>query len=164
MCSGWGDSNSTSPASPAEVRQRARAILHGGADFIKVIATGAVLAPGTRPGVPELSEEEIRNMVSDAETHADEDRRARELAEVDLAAVPEAVGASRCEVDLRERRLLVWKVVCDFGRVRGRVLRGWRSAPAPVVDRPGRSGDRSACPPRLLSTRAPRRSAPGAQP
>jgi len=33
-------------ASPGEVRERARAILHGGADFIKVIATGAVLAPG----------------------------------------------------------------------------------------------------------------------
>src|SRR4029453_6389118 len=28
-----------------------------------------------------LSEEEIRNMVTDAETHADEDRKARELAE-----------------------------------------------------------------------------------
>jgi imidazolonepropionase-like amidohydrolase len=50
-------------ASPGEVRERARAILHGGADFIKVIATGAVLAPGTRPGVPELSEDEIRAAV-----------------------------------------------------------------------------------------------------
>src|SRR4029450_5726444 len=44
-------------SSPAEVRQRVRAILYGGADFIKVIATGAVLAPGTRPGAPELSPE-----------------------------------------------------------------------------------------------------------
>jgi imidazolonepropionase-like amidohydrolase len=50
-------------ASAAEVRTRARAILHGGADFIKVIATGAVLALGTRPGVPELSEDEIRAAV-----------------------------------------------------------------------------------------------------
>ena len=47
-------------ASAAEVRTRARAILHGGADFIKVIATGAVLTLGTRPGVPELSQDEIR--------------------------------------------------------------------------------------------------------
>ena len=39
-------------SSPAEVRQRVRAILYGGADFIKVIATGAVLALGTRPGAP----------------------------------------------------------------------------------------------------------------
>ena len=50
-------------ASAAEVRTRARAILHGGADFIKVIATGAVLTPGTRPGAPELSEDEIRAAV-----------------------------------------------------------------------------------------------------
>jgi imidazolonepropionase-like amidohydrolase len=50
-------------ASAAEVRTRARAILHGGADFIKVIATGAVLTLGTRPGVPELSEDEIRAAV-----------------------------------------------------------------------------------------------------
>src|SRR5919109_992047 len=50
-------------SSPAEVRERARAILHGGADFIKVIATGAVLTPGTRPGVPELSREELRAAV-----------------------------------------------------------------------------------------------------
>jgi imidazolonepropionase-like amidohydrolase len=52
--------------SPAEVRERVRAILHGGADFIKVIATGAVLAPGTVPGVPELSEQEIRAAVEEA--------------------------------------------------------------------------------------------------
>jgi imidazolonepropionase-like amidohydrolase len=50
-------------ASAGEVRERARAILHGGADFIKVIATGAVLAPGTKPGVPELSQDEIRAAV-----------------------------------------------------------------------------------------------------
>jgi hypothetical protein len=42
-------------SSPEEVRRRVRAILYGAADFIKVIATGAVLAPGTRPGAPELS-------------------------------------------------------------------------------------------------------------
>ena len=53
-------------ASPAEVRERVRAILYGGADFIKVIATGAVLAPGTRPGAPELSEDELRAAVEEA--------------------------------------------------------------------------------------------------
>jgi imidazolonepropionase-like amidohydrolase len=56
-------------SSPAEVRERARAILHGGADFIKVIATGAVLAPGTRPGVPELSQDELRAAVEVAEAY-----------------------------------------------------------------------------------------------
>ena len=52
--------------SPAEVRQRVRAILYGGADFIKVIATGAVLALGTRPGAPELSEDELAAAVTEA--------------------------------------------------------------------------------------------------
>ena len=53
-------------ASPAEVRRRVRAILYGGADFIKVIATGAVLALGTRPGAPELSPEELAAAVGEA--------------------------------------------------------------------------------------------------
>ncbi|MDH4159489.1 MAG: amidohydrolase family protein [Actinomycetota bacterium] len=49
-----------------EVRRSVRRILGGGADFIKVIATGAVLAPGTNPGAPELSEAEIRAAVDEA--------------------------------------------------------------------------------------------------
>src|SRR5204862_1400130 len=52
--------------SPDEVRKRVRKILHGGADFIKVIATGAVLTEGTTPGAPEFSEEEIRAAVQEA--------------------------------------------------------------------------------------------------
>ncbi len=49
-----------------EVRQRVREILNHGADFIKIIATGAVLAPGTRPGAPEYTEAEIRAAVEEA--------------------------------------------------------------------------------------------------
>jgi len=49
-----------------EVRQRVREILHGGADFIKVIATGAVLTQGTTPGAPEFTEEEIHAAVTEA--------------------------------------------------------------------------------------------------
>ena len=52
--------------SPDEVRARVRKILHGGADFIKVIATGAVLTEGTMPGAPEFSEAEIRAAVEEA--------------------------------------------------------------------------------------------------
>jgi imidazolonepropionase-like amidohydrolase len=48
-----------------EVRERVRKILAGGADFIKVIATGAVLTEGTTPGVPEFSEDEIRAAVEE---------------------------------------------------------------------------------------------------
>jgi imidazolonepropionase-like amidohydrolase len=49
-----------------EVRQRVRALLNGGADFIKVIATGAVLTRGTKPGVSEYTEEQIRAAVEQA--------------------------------------------------------------------------------------------------
>ena len=52
--------------SVSEVRQRVREILNHGADLIKVIATGAVLASGTKPGVEEFSEEEIHAAVTEA--------------------------------------------------------------------------------------------------
>ncbi|MBC7657469.1 MAG: amidohydrolase family protein [Frankiaceae bacterium] len=53
----------------AQVRQRVRELLAGGADFIKIIATGAVLAQGTEPGAPEYSEAEIRAAVEEAALH-----------------------------------------------------------------------------------------------
>ena len=49
-----------------EVRERVRALLNGGADFIKLIATGAVLTQGTRPGASEYTEEQIRAAVEQA--------------------------------------------------------------------------------------------------
>jgi imidazolonepropionase-like amidohydrolase len=49
-----------------EVRRVVRDILHGGADFIKVIATGAVLTEGTVPSTPEFSEAEIGAAVEEA--------------------------------------------------------------------------------------------------
>ena len=52
--------------SAPEVRQKVRALLNGGADFIKILATGAVLTRGTKPGVSEYTEEEIRAAVDQA--------------------------------------------------------------------------------------------------
>jgi imidazolonepropionase-like amidohydrolase len=52
--------------SATEIRQRVREILNHGADLIKIIATGAVLAAGTKPGVEEYSEEEIHAAVTEA--------------------------------------------------------------------------------------------------
>jgi imidazolonepropionase-like amidohydrolase len=49
-----------------EVRDAVRRILHGGADFIKMLATGAVLTEGTIPGAPEFSEAELRVGVEEA--------------------------------------------------------------------------------------------------
>jgi len=45
---------------PDEARARVKAIIDGGADFIKLIATGAVLAVGSEPGALELTPEEMR--------------------------------------------------------------------------------------------------------
>ncbi len=50
----------------AQVRQRARELLAGGADFIKIIATGAVLTAGTTPAASEYTEVEIRAAVEEA--------------------------------------------------------------------------------------------------
>jgi imidazolonepropionase-like amidohydrolase len=49
-----------------EVRQKVRILIHGGADLIKVIATGAVLTSGTNPGAPEFTEDEIHAAVDEA--------------------------------------------------------------------------------------------------
>jgi imidazolonepropionase-like amidohydrolase len=43
-----------------QMRANVRRILARGADFIKMLATGAVLTSGTNPGAPELTEDEIR--------------------------------------------------------------------------------------------------------
>jgi imidazolonepropionase-like amidohydrolase len=48
------------------VRRAVRRILQGGADFVKLIATGAVMSPGGVPGAPELSEDQIRAAVEEA--------------------------------------------------------------------------------------------------
>ncbi|MEU8934312.1 amidohydrolase family protein [Streptomyces sp. NPDC048409] len=49
-----------------DVRERVREILHGGADLIKLIGTGAVMAAGTVPGAPELTEAQMRAAVEEA--------------------------------------------------------------------------------------------------
>ena len=52
--------------SEPEVRRAVRRILHGGADFIKILATGAVLTHGGTPGAPEFTESEIRAAVEES--------------------------------------------------------------------------------------------------
>jgi imidazolonepropionase-like amidohydrolase len=53
---------------PEEFRRKAEAALAGGADFLKVIASGAVLAYGGVPGAPEMTSEEIAAVVKVART------------------------------------------------------------------------------------------------
>jgi imidazolonepropionase-like amidohydrolase len=51
---------------PSDARDRARYLLDHGADFIKLIATGAVLALGSEPGALELSPEEMKAACDEA--------------------------------------------------------------------------------------------------
>ncbi|MGH6652416.1 MAG: amidohydrolase family protein [Sphingopyxis sp.] len=50
-------------ATPEEAAEKTAWLLDHGADFIKTIATGAVLAIGTEPGAPELTIEQLRAIV-----------------------------------------------------------------------------------------------------
>lgn len=52
-----------------QMRANIRRILARGADFIKVLATGAVLTSGTNPGAPEFTEEELRAAVETCEDY-----------------------------------------------------------------------------------------------
>jgi imidazolonepropionase-like amidohydrolase len=52
-----------------DVRRVVRRILYGGADLIKLIATGAVMSDNGNPGVPELTEEQMRAAVEEASLH-----------------------------------------------------------------------------------------------
>lgn len=51
---------------PEEAAAKTEFLITQGADFIKTIATGAVLAIGTEPGEPELTEEQLRTVVATA--------------------------------------------------------------------------------------------------
>lgn len=53
-------------STPDEAADKAAYLIANGADFIKAIATGAVLAIGTEPGEPELTEEQLRAVVKTA--------------------------------------------------------------------------------------------------
>lgn len=50
-------------ATPEEAAEKTAWLLDHGADFIKAIATGAVLAIGTEPGAPELTPEQLSAIV-----------------------------------------------------------------------------------------------------
>lgn len=52
---------------PEEVRKAARVQIRQGADMIKLFATGGVMTPGSVPNAPQLTEEQMRVAVQEAE-------------------------------------------------------------------------------------------------
>jgi imidazolonepropionase-like amidohydrolase len=56
-------------STPQEFAARAEAAIAAGADFLKVIASGAVFSVGTAPGAPEMSRADIAAVVAVAKRH-----------------------------------------------------------------------------------------------
>ena len=56
-------------STPQEFAERAEAAIAAGADFLKVIASGAVFSVGTPPGAPEMSRADIEAVVAVAKQH-----------------------------------------------------------------------------------------------
>lgn len=56
-------------STPAEFAERTEAAIQAGADFIKVIASGAVFSMGTEPGAPEMHQDDIEAVVQVAHRH-----------------------------------------------------------------------------------------------
>jgi imidazolonepropionase-like amidohydrolase len=57
------DSQRGIATTPEEFADRTRAAIDAGADFLKVIASGAVFSMGTEPGAPEMTREDIEAVV-----------------------------------------------------------------------------------------------------
>jgi len=79
-------------SSPEEFAARAEAAILAGADFLKVIASGAVFSVGTEPGAPEMTQADIEAVVAvakqygkkvTAHVHSDQSGRDAILAGVD---------------------------------------------------------------------------------
>jgi imidazolonepropionase-like amidohydrolase/endonuclease/exonuclease/phosphatase family metal-dependent hydrolase len=98
---------------PEEFRRKAQLAVAGGADLLKVIASGAVLAYGGVPGAPEMTPEEIRAVVlvghaagRKVTAHA---HGARSIKEAILAGVDSIEHASLIDEEAialaRERRI-----------------------------------------------------------
>jgi imidazolonepropionase-like amidohydrolase len=66
MTGGHGYQNGIEVDGPDEARKATRLQLKAGADIIKLIATGGILTPGTQPGSPQLTQEEMAAAVDEA--------------------------------------------------------------------------------------------------
>jgi len=56
-------------STPEEFAERAREAINNGAEFLKVIASGAVFSTGTEPGAPEMHQDDIAAVVAVAKQH-----------------------------------------------------------------------------------------------
>ena len=66
MTGGHGWQQGIEADGPHEARKAARLQLRAGADVIKVMATGGITTPGTQPGSPQLTQEEMAAAIEEA--------------------------------------------------------------------------------------------------
>ena len=119
---------------PAEFRRKAELAVAGGADVLKVIASGAVFAFGGVPGDPEMTQEEIAAVVEVAHgaglrvaAHAHGARSIKEaiLAGVDTIEHASLIDAEGIELARQRQVALVMDVYNgDYTETEGRA-RGW---------------------------------------
>lgn len=102
-------------STPEEAAARTSALIDAGTDFIKVIATGAVLAIGTEPGEPELTPEAMRAIVTAA--HA----RGKKVTAHAHGAIG-IVNAIEAGVDSIEHASLANEAVLQLAKQRGVAL------------------------------------------
>lgn len=66
MTGGHGAASGVECDGVAEARKAARTEIKAGAGFLKVMATGGVMSPGTEPGSPQLTVEEMKAIADEA--------------------------------------------------------------------------------------------------
>jgi imidazolonepropionase-like amidohydrolase len=97
-------------STPAEFAARAEAAILAGADFLKIIASGAVFSIGTEPGAPEMTQADIEAVVAvakaygkkvTAHVHSDQSGRDAILAGVDSLEHASLLEDSTIDLALR---------------------------------------------------------------
>jgi len=123
MTGGHGHANGIEADGPHGARRAARLQLKAGADVIKLIATGGILTPGTQPGSPQLTQEEMAAAVEEAHkagwtaaAHAEgrEGIRNAVLAGVDSIEHGYGLDDEIIELMLRRGTFLCPTLTCDL--------------------------------------------------
>ena len=132
---------------PAEVRKGAREQLKAGADIIKVMATGGVMTPGVQPGSPQLTYDEMRAAIEEAEkagkhtaTHAQGATGIKNAVRAGIDSIEHGFYLDTEAIDLMLERVtyLVPTLAAIYHIIEGGVESG---IPAYVIDKAKRAAD-----------------------
>ena len=99
-------------STPEEFAARAEAAIAAGADFLKVIASGAVFSVGTAPGAPEMTRADIEAVVAVAKQHG-------KKVTAHVHSDQSGQDAIRAGVDSLEHASLLQESTIDLAAARG---------------------------------------------